>query len=179
MRAKELFMFLVANDFHLRDENIQLEKVKFLFEFIYTDELDESKLERLIEAAKLTENANNNQNLTTSPNENNDDCLDYKSTRVKWMLVVNDLIRGAIRFGLARLEKLLILYLIDKFLSVSNVLYVLMDALDENRCCVTGALPLVEEVCLSFTKIHVKQVIKLDEFKLLPKNVLLKIVLKL
>lgn len=182
-RARELLDFLIGNDFHVR--NISVEDAKFLFEFIYTDTLNEEKLERMIESEKTSSRriqvgSDNDAAQASFPpvvsiDKDGDCCLDYKSSRVNWMLVVNELIRGAIRFGLIRLERLLVHYMIDKFLAVENVLYVLMDALDDEK----SALPLVEEVCLSFTKIHIKQLIKLDEFKLLPKHVLLKIVLKL
>lgn len=177
-------MFLVANDYHL--PNIGVDEAKFLIEFIYTDELDEERLERMIESVRHrcehelgVEPPSSKKPLTNLSSYEKDDenCLDYKSPRVKWMLVVNELIRGCIRFGLTRLEKLLVHYLLDKFLTIDTVLFVLMDALDQDRS--GGVLSLVEDVCLSFTKMHVKEIIKLDEFKLLPKQVLLKIVLNL
>ena len=175
-------MFLVANDYHL--PNIGMNEAKFLIEFIYTDELDEERLERMIESVRhrceheLAVEPSPKPSTNTSSNEKDDEnCLDYKSPRFKWMLVVNELIRGCIRFDLSRLEKLLVHYLLDKFLTLDTVLYVLMDALDQDRS--GGVLSLVEDVCLSFTKMQVREIIKLDEFKLLPKQVLLKIVLNL
>lgn len=166
-RAPKLFEYLKRTDF--RWSEMDLLSAEFVLGYIYTDEIDAEKLGRMIELEKKKGDSNEEKGK-----EETYDFLNYKTKRTKWMLVINEIMRNAISFELNRLEKLLVNYLMDEFLSKTNVLYVLMDSLEESI-----KLPLVEEVCLSFIKLNVKEIIKIDEFKLLPKSVLLKIVLNL
>ena len=106
----------------------------------------------------------------------------------KWLLTINNLVRLCIQFKLERLEKLLLNYLLMHFMDLNNVLNILLDALDgtvfESNQSGTNIIDIqtkfklekVEELSLSFIKFHIKQIIKLEKFTLLPKDILIKIV---
>ena len=106
----------------------------------------------------------------------------------KWLLTINNLVRLCIQFKLERLEKLLLNYLLMHFMDLNNVLNILLDALDGsvfelNQSTSTNIdiqtkfkLNKVEELSLSYIKFHIKQIIKLEKFAQLPKDVLIKIV---
>lgn len=72
--------------------------------------------------------------------------------------------------------------MVKNFINLSNVLNILMDSLagDEFNSSIDlntkFRLSKLEEICLSFIKVHIKQVIKLDKFTRLPKDVLIKII---
>lgn len=180
VRAPCFYQHLTENDFKLAD--LTGDHLKFLLEFIYTDELNETALRRLIEHTKRLTTADAPPDLQrlqiNDPTDDRDDddwkTLDFKSDQFKWMLVPNRFIRFAIAFKLNRLEKLLVNYLVNSFLSVQNTLYVFMDALEDQE-----SLSLVVEACLCFIRLNIKQIIKTDEFKLLPKKALLKIIVRL
>ena len=67
---------------------------------------------------------------------------------------------------------------------MNNSLNILLDALDGVNFAdlpdfdieTKFRLEKVEEICLGFIKVHIKQIIKLEKFALLPKDVLIKIV---
>ena len=104
----------------------------------------------------------------------------------KWLLTINNLVRLCIQFKLDRLEKLLLNYLLMHFMDLNNVLNILLDALDgtDFESNPSGTIDIqtkfklekVEELSLSFIKFHIKQIIKLEKFTLLPKDILIKIV---
>lgn len=169
-RSAVLFDHLKSHNNHL--VGMSLEEARFLFEFVYTDEINTANLDRLIKSKQQVSLGEDRH--IPCPNEADVDLLDHTSARHSWMLTINRLIRVARRFNLDRLEKLLVSYLIDTFLAVPNILYVLMDALDQ-----VEPLPLVEDVSLFFATEHIKELIKTDDFKRVPKHVLLKIVYKL
>ncbi len=155
---------------------------KFIIEFIYSDLLNENTLTAIIEEKKLIN--------TTATNDSNEikEILDMNTSEEKWLLTINNLVRLCIQFKLDRLEKLLLNYLLMHFMDLNNVLNILLDALDgtvfESNPSDTNIIDIqtkfklekVEELSLSFIKFHIKQIIKLEKFTLLPKDILIKIV---
>jgi hypothetical protein len=201
IRCPHMLDYLRRNEFRLAE--MSLLQVRFLLEFIYTDDLNERTLKTLIDSEKekqterdvsptIVEELNfskepaekTTMKETGGGGEDEDEwqTLDFNSSKFKWMAIINDFIRYSIEFKLHRLENLLINYLINNFLTTENVLYVIMDAIDvgnDQKRRRQTQLGIVEEACLCFIKLNIKKVIKTDEFKLLPKSVLIKIVTRL
>lgn len=160
--------------------NIFFLEFKFIIEFIYSDLLNENTLTAIIEEKKLIN--------TTAANDSNEikETFDMNTSEEKWLLTINNLVRLCIQFKLDRLEKLLLNYLLMHFMDLNNVLNILLDALDgtDFESNPSGTIDIqtkfklekVEELSLSFIKFHIKQIIKLEKFTLLPKDILIKIV---
>jgi hypothetical protein len=199
-RSKPFFDFLAERNFKLENVISDLE-FKLVLEFIYTENLNETILAELVEATRQQVNSGQHhdqvikklnrlsfEELERAEFYDESTVLDFESDAERWMLTVNKLMRNAIRFRLERLEKLLLGYLINKFLTIDNVLNILMDSVDgvETSSRDSGdlfgvdfgkkfKLVNVEEACLNVIKLNIKVVIQTSKFKYLNKALLIKI----
>jgi hypothetical protein len=198
-RSKTLFDFLARNNFKLIDVMSDLE-FRLILDYLYTDNLNEDILGELAETAKQqrveTDQSSERSVLTNKLSfqelervESYDEnlVLDFESDEERWMLTVNKLMRIAIRFKLERLEKLLLCYLINKFITIDTVLNILMDSVDgvDLPLLSDGSFELdssekfkllnVEEACLNVIKLNIKVIIQTSKFKYLNKGLLIKI----
>ncbi len=159
---------------------------RLIVEFIYSDALNEILLESIIQEESSKSLPDQTSELSLDETKKNFH-LDFECNQENWFLVINNIIRLSIFFKLERLEKLLLNYLIRVFIDLNNVLNILLDSLDGDDFSETNnenltanqtkiCLKKVEEICLSFIKFHIKQIIKLEKFAQLPKDVLIKIV---
>jgi hypothetical protein len=187
-RSIELFNFIIKNDFKL--EHIKPLEFKILLKYIYSDMLDEVLLKEFLEKEKL--NDSNLEVIEIINNSANDEETSYFNTiSDKWLLCINNLIRYSILFKMDRLQKLLVKYLMNKFLTNDNVLNILVDSVGSSSLNVLikhdddlyklklnekFQVELAMEACLSFIRIHVKQIIKTSKFAKLPKEFIIKIV---
>ena len=172
IRAYELYKYLENINFSTNE--LGKREFRLILEYIYSDDLNEELLNQAINDYKIENVEVKLIDLDLSKEENYKDAVfDYKLE--KWYLIVNNLIRFSIKFKMDRLEKLLLNFLMYKYLNLNNCLNIFMDSIDSEA----QNLVSVEEVCLTYIKIYIKNIIKLDKFKLLPKHALIKIVLRI
>lgn len=144
--------------------------------------MNENIIKKIIEEEKSKCQLPSLSELTLEEEIENNHELDVESEEEKWFLCINNIIRLTLRFGLERLEKLLLNYMIKNFIDLNNVLNILVDSIDgfeyseSTDFKVKFRLHKLEEICLSFIKVHIKKIIKLEKFTRLPKDVLIKIV---
>jgi hypothetical protein len=196
-RSNTFYEFLVRNSF--KCSTMTEYEAKLLLDFIYTDNLNENLIIELFESnKKIKTHPNNDTSFKIIENElksweKDNQILDFESDEEKWLLSLNQMIRLAFLFKLDRFEKLLVEYLMKKMLTMDNILNVLMDSVDgidlvsvldknlndyivEDLLGKKFKLPMVEKACMSIIRIRIKDVIKTEKFKYLPKNLLIEIV---
>jgi hypothetical protein len=162
-RSLCLYSYLEKNDSKVKI--MSPKELCLIIGFLYNDNLSETLLNDLIEIMKKKSKESNNED--------------------SWMLTLNKLIRYAIIFKLSRLEHLLLNFMISKFLNLNNILEILMDSMNgetsqdsklENDFEFRIKLKGVEEACMNVIRLNIKDVVKLDKLKSIPKSILLKII---
>lgn len=145
-RCPRLLDYLDKNDQLI--DYLTYGEFKLLTTFIYTGEFQHYEFENLIESSKMRRESDD------------------------WMLVPNRFIRFATRYGIDDLDASLLDYIKDKLISFETVIPVLIDA---NRIELGVTLDQVDKICLFFVKENLNRIVLCPDFRLLPKEILLKI----
>ena len=173
--------------------DIKISHLELILDFIYSDDLNETMLKEILDNEKRECDAkapDTPMDQATSDLDNERPAVDWQHPSKSWMLVVNDVARAAFLFKLKRLESLLVNYLANNLLSIDNVFYILIDSRQscksesvessseplEMKLDEKFKLKLVEDVCLDFTRINLKEASKHPLFTQLPKDVIVDII---
>jgi len=171
VRCQKLFAYLSLNDFLMRDLNVN--EFRIVHGFIYTDRFNEELMNDVIRVEKEKDvqiSSNGNERITIESHR----------------LTVNRLVRFSIKFGLARLQYLLMNFMMKSYFDKDNALDILMDSLkgdlnqikesDINENLDTIGLEKVTQIAMDYIKLNLHDIVKTEKFEMLPKDVLLKII---
>jgi hypothetical protein len=163
VRCADLFDSLQKIDGRMNE--LSLKGFAVILSFVYTDAVDDAKIAEFVESEKTLYEKEN------STGENKVLRLD------SWKGCINKLVRYAMKYKMARLEAILLNYLVEKYFSVDNVLEVLVDSIkdDDDLTDKTTAIIDVQLLCADFIRKNLAAVVGSQKINDLPKNILLKI----
>jgi hypothetical protein len=202
LRCERMLEFFSQVNFIVEDLGIS--EMKLFLEYVYSDQLNEDLLEKIINENKANNSVQDTTNIVDEicdeQDEDEEMCkFDFRKNEELWMLVLNRLVRCSMFFKQERLTQLLIRYLATKFLNVENVLNILLDSINYSytspltspkslmipdiefcnldiRLDLEFKLNCVTDICLAFCRHHIKNMIKVKKFRQLPKKIIVEIV---